>query len=158
MTDPNPSLSAGGPHTRGTNEVSDSSPEYVKALSIEDQKFVLVHATISTLDMLCSYVRLLITLETVVTDVMAKIIEFLKVSQACISICRSRPTRLTVLSSQAFNSRTCQVVLGAGAMRSAGLKNITAKHLGRLVVQTGSVHHLTHVRYALQRLPLNPCR
>ena len=31
---------------------------------------------------------------------------------------------------QAFNSRTCQVVLGAGAMRSAGLKNITARHLG----------------------------
>lgn len=31
---------------------------------------------------------------------------------------------------QSFNSRTCQVVLGAGAMRSAGLKNITAKHLG----------------------------
>jgi vacuolar protein sorting-associated protein 54 len=30
---------------------------------------------------------------------------------------------------KAFNSRTCQVVLGAGAMRSAGLKNITAKHL-----------------------------
>jgi vacuolar protein sorting-associated protein 54 len=32
---------------------------------------------------------------------------------------------------QSFNSRTCQVVLGAGAMRSAGLKNITAKHLGQ---------------------------
>lgn len=29
-----------------------------------------------------------------------------------------------------FNSRTCQLVLGAGAMRSAGLKHITAKHLG----------------------------
>jgi vacuolar protein sorting-associated protein 54 len=30
-----------------------------------------------------------------------------------------------------FNSRVCQVILGAGAMRSAGLKNITAKHLGK---------------------------
>lgn len=28
-----------------------------------------------------------------------------------------------------FNSRVCQVILGAGAMQSAGLKNITAKHL-----------------------------
>ncbi|OAD66818.1 hypothetical protein PHYBLDRAFT_118967, partial [Phycomyces blakesleeanus NRRL 1555(-)] len=28
-----------------------------------------------------------------------------------------------------FNSRVCQVILGAGAMRSAGLKNISAKHL-----------------------------
>jgi vacuolar protein sorting-associated protein 54 len=42
-------------------------------------------------------------------DTMSRVIEFLK----------------------GFNSRTCQVVLGAGAMRSAGLKNITAKHLGR---------------------------
>lgn len=30
---------------------------------------------------------------------------------------------------QCFNSRTCQLVLGAGAMRIAGLKSITAKHL-----------------------------
>jgi len=28
-----------------------------------------------------------------------------------------------------FNSRTCQVILGAGATRSAGLKNIVARHL-----------------------------
>lgn len=32
-----------------------------------------------------------------------------------------------------FNSRVCQVILGAGAMRSAGLKNISAKHLGTSV-------------------------
>ena len=30
---------------------------------------------------------------------------------------------------QVFNSRTCQLVLGAGAMQVAGLKSITAKHL-----------------------------
>ena len=28
-----------------------------------------------------------------------------------------------------FNSRTCQLVLGAGAMQVSGLKSITAKHL-----------------------------
>ena len=82
-------LRAGGPHTDGTKEQSYSGPEYAKTLSIEDQNFVLVHATISILDMLCSYVKLLITLETVVNDVMAKIIEFLKVSQACIGICKN---------------------------------------------------------------------
>ena len=31
---------------------------------------------------------------------------------------------------KAFDSSTCQVVLSAGAMRSAGLKSSTAKHLG----------------------------
>jgi len=83
-------LHVGGSQADGTNDISNSGPEFVKALSIEDQQFILVHATISSLDMLCSYVRLLITLETIVTDVMAKIIEFLKVSQACIGICRSQ--------------------------------------------------------------------
>ena len=31
-----------------------------------------------------------------------------------------------------FNSRTCQLVLGAGALQLVGLKTITAKHLGIL--------------------------
>lgn len=42
-------------------------------------------------------------------------------------------TLIFLVPFQSFNSRTCQVVLGAGAMRSAGLKNITAKHLGRYI-------------------------
>ncbi|KAN0128653.1 Vps54 domain containing protein [Lactarius tabidus] len=50
---------------------------------------------------------LIVNLRLLTTDTMLRVIEFLR----------------------AFNSRTCQVVLGAGAMRSAGLKNITAKHL-----------------------------
>ena len=28
-----------------------------------------------------------------------------------------------------FNSRSCQLVLGAGALQTVGLKNISAKHL-----------------------------
>ncbi|THH12041.1 hypothetical protein EW146_g7840 [Bondarzewia mesenterica] len=54
-----------------------------------------------------SYFAVIVNLSLLTTDTMSRVIEFLK----------------------AFNSRTCQVVLGAGAMRSAGLKNITAKHL-----------------------------
>ena len=54
------------------------------------------------------YLKVIVNLSMLTTDTMSRVIEFLK----------------------AFNSRTCQVVLGAGAMRSAGLKNITAKHLG----------------------------
>jgi vacuolar protein sorting-associated protein 54 len=58
--------------------------------------------------LLSDYLRVIVNLSMLTTDTMSRVIEFLK----------------------AFNSRTCQVVLGAGAMRSAGLKNITAKHLG----------------------------
>ncbi|KAN0127949.1 Vps54-like domain containing protein [Lactarius tabidus] len=53
------------------------------------------------------YLKVIVNLRLLTTDTMLRVIEFLR----------------------AFNSRTCQVVLGAGAMRSAGLKNITAKHL-----------------------------
>lgn len=57
---------------------------------------------------------------------------------------------------QQFNSRTCQVVLGAGAMRSAGLKNITAKHLA-LASQTLSIfiNLIPYIRELVRR-HLNP--
>ncbi|OCF43342.1 hypothetical protein I317_02780 [Kwoniella heveanensis CBS 569] len=78
-----------------------------KQVNIEDKAYFVVKATADSLVLLGDYLKIVINLELVVTDVMSRVIEFLK----------------------SFNSRTCQVVLGAGAMRSAGLKNITAKHL-----------------------------
>jgi vacuolar protein sorting-associated protein 54 len=95
--------------TNGTNgdeeKTADAAPS--KHLKIEDRSYFVVGATLQTLLLLSDYARLVLALDTLTTDTMARCIEFLK----------------------AFNSRTCQVVLGAGAMRSAGLKNITAKHL-----------------------------
>ena len=67
-------------------------------------------ATLDVLVLLLDYLKVIVNLPLLTTDTMSRIIELLK----------------------SFNSRTCQVVLGAGAMRSAGLKNITAKHLGML--------------------------
>ncbi|KAG6830755.1 hypothetical protein H0H92_014836 [Tricholoma furcatifolium] len=78
-----------------------------KHLRIEDRTYFAVSATTEVLVLLLDYLRVVVNLTMLTTDVMSRVIEFLK----------------------AFNSRTCQVVLGAGAMRSAGLKNITAKHL-----------------------------
>jgi Vps54-like protein len=40
---------------------------------------------------------------------------------------------------QVFNSRMCQLVLGAGAMATAGLRSITAKHLA-LSAQAAGAH------------------
>ncbi|KAJ6463821.1 Vps54-like protein-domain-containing protein, partial [Mycena vitilis] len=76
-------------------------------LRIEERTFSAVSATSAVLSLLLDYLRVIVNLSMLTTDTMSRVIEFLK----------------------AFNSRTCQVVLGAGAMRSAGLKNITAKHL-----------------------------
>ncbi|KAI0034492.1 Vps54-like protein-domain-containing protein, partial [Vararia minispora EC-137] len=78
-----------------------------KHLRIEERGYYAVSATLEALLLLVDYLKVIINIQTLTTDTMSRVIEFLK----------------------AFNSRTCQVVLGAGAMRSAGLKNITAKHL-----------------------------
>ncbi|KAF5373709.1 hypothetical protein D9758_000748 [Tetrapyrgos nigripes] len=86
---------------------SSSSSAKSKHLMIEGQPFFTVKATSSVLLLLLEYLRIPVCLGLLTADAMQRVIEFLK----------------------AFNSRTCQVVLGAGAMRSAGLKNITAKHL-----------------------------
>lgn len=79
-----------------------------KHLRVEDRPFFAVSATLDVLVLLIEYLKVIVNLPLLVTDTMSRVIELLK----------------------SFNSRTCQVVLGAGAMRSAGLKNITAKHLG----------------------------
>ncbi len=40
---------------------------------------------------------------------------------------------------QVFNSRMCQLVLGAGAMAAAGLRSITAKHLALSAQAAGAL-------------------
>ncbi|KAI0371696.1 Vps54-domain-containing protein [Pilatotrama ljubarskyi] len=78
-----------------------------KHLRVEERAFFAVGATLDVLVLLVEYLKVIVNLPLLTTDTMSRVIELLK----------------------SFNSRTCQVVLGAGAMRSAGLKNITAKHL-----------------------------
>lgn len=51
-----------------------------KTLDVEDQKFFVVKATAESIGLLKDYLGVVINLEVVVTDVMGRIIEFLKVS------------------------------------------------------------------------------
>ena len=105
----NQSTSGSGP-TPLVPETSATRPTTAaaKQLRIEDRSFYVVSATAEVLTLLLDYLKVVVNLPLVTPETMTRVIEFLK----------------------AFNSRTCQVVLGAGAMRSAGLRNITAKHLG----------------------------
>jgi vacuolar protein sorting-associated protein 54 len=80
-----------------------------KFLQIEDRTYYAVGATLHVLSLTVDYLKVIVNLPILTLDIMSRMVELLK----------------------SFNSRTCQVVLGAGAMRSAGLKNITAKHLGK---------------------------
>jgi vacuolar protein sorting-associated protein 54 len=92
----------------GSRSKTNGTSSTAKHIRIEDRNYFTVAATTDVLGLLLDYLRVIINLSMLTTETMSRVIEFLK----------------------AFNSRTCQVVLGAGAMRSAGLKNITAKHLG----------------------------
>ncbi|KAF9265568.1 Vps54-domain-containing protein [Marasmius fiardii PR-910] len=78
-----------------------------KHLRIDTHSYHTVPCSSNLLVLLTEYMRLPPSIPLLTTDVMSRTMEFLKT----------------------FNSRVCQVVLGAGAMRSAGLKNITARHL-----------------------------
>ena len=94
--------------TVATSPSSPNPTRVSKHLRVEGTNYFAVSATLETLALLLDYLKVIMNLPMLTTDTMSRIIEFLK----------------------AFNSRTCQVVLGAGAMRSAGLRVITAKHLG----------------------------
>lgn len=96
------------PVKQAPNGFNPSTVAGSKHLCIDERPYFAVSATAEVLVLLLDYLRVVVNLSLLTTDTMSRVIEFLK----------------------AFNSRTCQVVLGAGAMRSAGLKNITAKHLG----------------------------
>lgn len=97
-------------HSNGENGTTSPplTTDSTKQLLVEGRPYFVVGATLKVIEMLLDYLKVLVNLSLLTTDAMSRTIEYLK----------------------AFNSRTCQVVLGAGAMRSAGLKNITAKHLG----------------------------
>lgn len=112
-TDPIP-ISIPNTPTAADGPSSPTSTRTSKHLRVEGVSYFAVSATLDTLVLLLDYFKIIMNLSMLTTDTMSRIIEFLK----------------------AFNSRTCQVVLGAGAMRSAGLRVITAKHLGILDLLT----------------------
>ncbi|KAF9166972.1 hypothetical protein DFQ26_006236 [Actinomortierella ambigua] len=95
--------------TNGNRASEDRPPSIppTRVLTIQDEVYFVVACSLTLLDILAEYLDILNNIPALTTDVMQRVIELLKL----------------------FNSRTCQVILGAGAMRSAGLKNITAKHL-----------------------------
>ncbi|KAK4053763.1 hypothetical protein OIV83_001419 [Microbotryomycetes sp. JL201] len=123
-----PEFRVGDRLSAGSADVSSSetaSKEQTKQLDIDGRGYFAVSAGLSTLDMLSDYCMIVVNCPLLVTDTMTRVIEFLKVSHGI----RYAQIYSDDTVPQSFNSRTCQVVLGAGAMRSAGLKNITAKNL-----------------------------
>jgi len=81
--------------------------EMVRSATIDDQKYILVHSAIIALRGIDRFENLMASIPSLSGEVSNKLLDYLK----------------------AFNSRCVQLILGAGATKSAGLKNITTKHL-----------------------------
>ncbi len=76
-------------------------------LMIQNDKFVAVGISLHFVKTIGLYLHCAKTFTGLTPDIFTKLVEVMKL----------------------YNSRVCQMILGAGAMRSAGLKNITAKHI-----------------------------
>ncbi|KAK6498775.1 hypothetical protein TWF481_011348 [Arthrobotrys musiformis] len=88
--------------------VDDQLPSgKIRTAVIDEQRFILPESGLTVLRLLEGYECLMAMIPVSVADVAMSLLEFLKL----------------------FNSRVCQVILGAGATKSAGLKHITTKHL-----------------------------
>lgn len=90
-----------------TTEPNGSGKDKTRAAVIEADKFILPSSAILCLEGMGNFMQLMAGIPSMTADVAASLIAYL----------------------QLFNSRCTQLILGAGATRSAGLKNITTKHL-----------------------------
>ncbi|OAR04465.1 hypothetical protein LLEC1_04422 [Akanthomyces lecanii] len=88
-------------------EKSGGEREKARPAVIESEKFILPNSAILCMQGLEHFLHLIAGIPSMTTDVASSLIAYL----------------------QLFNSRCTQLILGAGATRTAGLKNITTKHL-----------------------------
>lgn len=89
-----------------TNGTGTAKPQTKPAI-IDGNRYILVASAIALIPSIDSFLALTSALPTMTSQISASLLEVLRT----------------------FNSRSSQLILGAGATRSAGLKNITTKHL-----------------------------
>jgi vacuolar protein sorting-associated protein 54 len=87
--------------------VNGSGKEKVRTAVIDEQKYILPDSAVEIMRSIEEFEFLMANIPSMIQDIAPQLLEVLKL----------------------FNSRSSQLILGAGATRSAGLKNITTKHL-----------------------------
>ncbi|KAJ1978188.1 hypothetical protein H4R34_003295 [Dimargaris verticillata] len=128
--DPELLLSYGSPFESSTTEVSGAA-DSKKYMEIRGDKFHMVGCSLVLIKILTDYIQCAANIQMLATDVLHRVVEIFKL----------------------FNSRVCQVILGAGAMRSAGLKNITAKHIALASQSLGlAMAIIPHVKECLRQI------
>ncbi|KAI9696196.1 MAG: hypothetical protein M1820_008264 [Bogoriella megaspora] len=88
-------------------ETNGNGKDKIRSATVDEQKYLLVESIKTLLQGLQQFQIFIACVPGVTSDLAAALLDYLKL----------------------FNSRTTQLILGAGATRSAGLKNITTKHL-----------------------------
>lgn len=92
--------------TQGTNGETNGTAKARNAV-INEEKYVLVNCAMFALDGIDRFENLIAVIPSITSEVAVTLVDYLRT----------------------FQSRTCQLILGAGAKESAGLKSITTKHL-----------------------------
>jgi vacuolar protein sorting-associated protein 54 len=130
----NESTVNGHSQSNGT-ATNGESKEKIRNAVIDEQKYTLPESALAALRGIEIFEHLLTGIPSMTQEISNLILEYLKL----------------------FNSRSSQLILGAGATRSAGLKNITTKHLA-LSSQALSfaIALIPHVREFVRRHAANP--
>ena len=104
----------------------------VRSATIDEQKYILPESALTILSGIEGFEQLITGIPSMTQEITSSFLEYLKL----------------------FNSRSSQLILGAGATRSAGLKNITTKHLALASQALSFVTALTpYVREFIRRQP-----
>ena len=96
-------LQSNGSTVKGTSSAKDK----VRSATIDEQKYILPESAMTVSIGIENFEQLLAGIPSMTSEISNLLSDYLKI----------------------FNSRSSQLILGAGATRSAGLKNITTKHL-----------------------------
>ncbi|KAK7545029.1 Vps54-like protein-domain-containing protein [Phyllosticta citribraziliensis] len=91
----------------GSTTESNGTSKTPKSAVIDDEKFVLVDCVMAALHGIDRFENLIAVIPSITTEVSVALLDYLR----------------------SFQSRACQLILGAGAKETAGLKSITTKHL-----------------------------
>lgn len=119
------------PNGRPRAESNGTTPkEKTRSAVIEGESFILPNSAILCMDGMSHFLHLIAGMPSMASDISTSLIAYL----------------------QLFNSRCTQLILGAGATRSAGLKNITTRHLALAAQALAFISTLIpHVREFVRR-------
>lgn len=98
---------ANGTEVSTPNGTTPAGKKETRPAYIDDTRYILVSSAASLLTTIDAFLSLTAALPSMTPQISTSLLDVLRT----------------------FNSRSCQLILGAGATRSAGLKNITTKHL-----------------------------